>query len=140
MGRIWFGVGRHFRDGWANNGVRVYFNKSCHIIPHMAASWPTLGAKVGQVTLQFGCDDFGLTMIEENVISVAGAPTRVSPMMSVVEIHRQIRETEFFSAQCDSSYNILREYRAAAYDDDLPEVSLENIPEFVPLPWKTAAA
>ncbi len=101
---------------------------------HMAASWPTLGAKVGQVAVHFGCDDFGSTMIEENVVSAAGAPTRVSPMMSVAEIHRQIRGAGFFPAQRDSSYNILREYRTAADDDDLPEVSLESIPEFVPLP------
>src|SRR5262245_52282134 len=41
-------------------------------IPHLAASWPTMGAKVGQVALHFGADDFGSTMIEENVVSAAG--------------------------------------------------------------------
>lgn len=80
-------------------------------IPHVSASWPTQGAKVGQVALHFGCDDFGSTMIEENVVSAAGAPTKVSPMMTVPEIHRQIREAGFVPAQRNTRYEIMRVYR-----------------------------
>ncbi len=50
-------------------------------IPHISASWPTQGAKVGQMSLHFGADDFGSTMIEENVVSAAGAITKASPVM-----------------------------------------------------------
>src|SRR6185436_2568105 len=103
-------------------------------IPHLAASWPTMGAKVGQVALHFGADDFGSTMIEENVVSAAGAPTKVSPMMSVAEIHRQVRGAGFYPAQRDSSYNILREYRTLADEGDLPPDALSAMPDFIPLP------
>ena len=103
-------------------------------IPHLAASWPTMGAKVGQVALHFGADDFGSTMIEENVVSAAGAPTKVSPMMSVAEIHRQVRGAGFYPAQRDSSYNILREYRTLADEGDLPPDKLNAMPDFIPLP------
>ncbi|MGB9692742.1 MAG: cyclic dehypoxanthinyl futalosine synthase, partial [Candidatus Sumerlaeaceae bacterium] len=41
-------------------------------IPHFQASWVTQGAKIGQISLFFGCDDMGSTMIEENVVSAAG--------------------------------------------------------------------
>jgi cyclic dehypoxanthinyl futalosine synthase len=104
-------------------------------IPHLSASWPTMGAKVGQVALHFGCDDFGSTMIEENVVSAAGAPTKVSPMMTVAEIQRQVRAAGFYPAQRDSSYNILREYRDPADDaDHVPTDSLTTLPDFIPLP------
>jgi cyclic dehypoxanthinyl futalosine synthase len=103
-------------------------------IPHLAASWPTMGAKVGQVALHFGADDFGSTMIEENVVSAAGAPTKVSPMMSVAEIHRQVRGAGFYPAQRDSSYNILREYRTLEDEGDLPPDTLSAMPDFIPLP------
>jgi len=103
-------------------------------IPHLAASWPTMGAKVGQVALHFGADDFGSTMIEENVVSAAGAPTKVSPMMSVAEIHRQVRGAGFYPAQRDSSYNIVREYRSLADEGDLPPDTLSAMPDFIPLP------
>ena len=97
-------------------------------IPHISASWPTQGAKVGQVALHFGCDDFGSTMIEENVVSAAGAPTKVSPMMTVREIHRQIRDAGFVPAQRNTRYEVMREYRDGD-EDLLPEkvVEVENI-------------
>jgi cyclic dehypoxanthinyl futalosine synthase len=42
-------------------------------IPHIQASWLTVGKDVGQLCLHGGADDFGSIMIEENVVSVAGA-------------------------------------------------------------------
>jgi cyclic dehypoxanthinyl futalosine synthase len=41
-------------------------------IPHMQASWVTQGPKVAQTALAYGLDDFGSTMMEENVVSSAG--------------------------------------------------------------------
>ncbi|MCI0393729.1 MAG: dehypoxanthine futalosine cyclase [Chloroflexi bacterium] len=81
-------------------------------IAHHQASWPTQGEKVAAVALHMGCDDFGSTMIEENVVSAAGARTAVKCLMSVPEIHRQIRDAGFIPAQRDSSYRIVRQYTA----------------------------
>ena len=104
-------------------------------IPHMSASWPTMGAKVGQVALHFGCDDMGSTMIEENVVSAAGAITKASPMMTVAEFPRQIRGAGFSPAQRDSAYNIQREYRDPSDDTGaVPPDTLDSIPDFIPLP------
>jgi cyclic dehypoxanthinyl futalosine synthase len=42
-------------------------------IQHLQSSWVTQGKKIGQTGLAFGCDDMGSIMIEENVVSAAGA-------------------------------------------------------------------
>ena len=45
-------------------------------IPNIQASWLTVGSDIAQVCLHGGANDMGSIMIEENVISVAGAPHR----------------------------------------------------------------
>ncbi len=45
-------------------------------IKNIQASWLTVGKQVGQICLQAGANDFGSIMIEENVVSAAGAPHR----------------------------------------------------------------
>ena len=45
-------------------------------ITNIQASWLTVGKEVAQVCLQAGANDFGSIMIEENVVSAAGAPHR----------------------------------------------------------------
>ena len=45
-------------------------------IDNIQASWLTVGPKVAQVCLHAGANDFGSIMIEENVVSAAGAPFR----------------------------------------------------------------
>lgn len=45
-------------------------------IPNIQASWLTVGKAVGQICLHAGANDFGSIMIEENVVSAAGAPHR----------------------------------------------------------------
>jgi cyclic dehypoxanthinyl futalosine synthase len=42
-------------------------------ISHIQASWLTTGITAGQICLHAGADDFGSVMIEENVVSQAGA-------------------------------------------------------------------
>lgn len=42
-------------------------------ISHIQASWLTVGKSAGQICLHAGADDFGSVMIEENVVSAAGA-------------------------------------------------------------------
>lgn len=94
-------------------------------IPHISASWPTQGAKVGQMALHFGCDDFGSTMIEENVVSSAGAITKATPVMEPKEIHRQIRSAGFVPAQRNTAYEVLKRYDGVEQDVELK--SLDDV-------------
>jgi cyclic dehypoxanthinyl futalosine synthase len=45
-------------------------------VVNIQASWLTVGKEVAQLCLHAGANDFGSIMIEENVVSVAGAPHR----------------------------------------------------------------
>lgn len=45
-------------------------------IQNIQASWLTVGKQIAQVCLHAGANDFGSIMIEENVVSAAGAPHR----------------------------------------------------------------
>ena len=45
-------------------------------IPNIQASWLTVGKETAQICLHAGANDFGSIMIEENVVSAAGAPHR----------------------------------------------------------------
>ena len=75
-------------------------------VVNFQASWPTMGYKVAQTALVFGCNDFGSTMLEENVVSQAGARHRSTPEREIV---RQIVEAGYRPAQRDSLYGVLRE-------------------------------
>lgn len=46
-------------------------------IPNIQASWVTQGPIVGQLALFFGANDFGSTMLEENVVAAAGVHFRL---------------------------------------------------------------
>jgi cyclic dehypoxanthinyl futalosine synthase len=71
---------------------------------NIQASWVTQGAKIAQVSLEFGANDFGSTMIEENVVAAAG----VSFRMTRQEIIRIIQDAGYVPAQRDTQYNILK--------------------------------
>ncbi|HEU0178896.1 MAG TPA: cyclic dehypoxanthinyl futalosine synthase [Blastocatellia bacterium] len=58
---------------------RVYLNN----IPNVQVSWLTVGLKDGRRGLHFGANDIGSTMIEENVISKAGANHKATEQMLV---------------------------------------------------------
>ena len=47
-------------------------------VPHLQVSWVTQGPKVAQVALKFGADDFGSTMLEENVVAATGVGFRLT--------------------------------------------------------------
>ncbi|RIL08273.1 MAG: dehypoxanthine futalosine cyclase [Proteobacteria bacterium] len=76
-------------------------------ITHHQASWPTLGPDIAQVALHFGCDDIGSTMMEENVVSAAGGPSKSKWSMSPEELRGHIRGAGFTPAQRNSSFEIL---------------------------------
>lgn len=60
-------------------------------IKNIQASWLTVGKQIAQVCLYAGANDFGSIMIEENVVSVAGAPHRFTSK----GIQEAIREAGF---------------------------------------------
>lgn len=75
-------------------------------IRHHSASWPTQGIPIAQVALQAGCDDYGSTMMEENVVSQAGANTMSSIVVEEMQI--QIREAGFVPVQRDTRYRAVK--------------------------------
>ena len=72
-------------------------------VQHLQASWLTQGLKLGQTALRFGADDMGSIMIEENVVSAAGANTSANE----AELRYQIREAGFVPQQRDILYNYI---------------------------------
>ncbi|MGC8760486.1 MAG: cyclic dehypoxanthinyl futalosine synthase [Bryobacteraceae bacterium] len=69
-------------------------------IPNIQSSWVTQGLKVCQVGLRFGGNDVGSIMIEENVVSAAGARHRATEE----ELRRIIRDAGFTPKQRDTLY------------------------------------
>ena len=67
---------------------------------NIQASWVTMGPKVAQLALFFGANDFGSTMIEENVVAAAGVHFR----LSVEEIRRIIESAAFKPRQRRMAY------------------------------------
>lgn len=78
-------------------------------IDNIQVSWLTVGPKVAQVSLYGGANDMGSIMIEENVVSAAGAPFRFSAQ----EIQACIEEAGFVPQLRDQQYNF-RELPPAA--------------------------
>ncbi|HEX9582575.1 MAG TPA: cyclic dehypoxanthinyl futalosine synthase [Gemmatimonadales bacterium] len=77
-------------------------------VPNLQASWVTMGLKVGQVSLRFGCNDFGSLMIEENVVSAAGTTHRAS----IEEMRRHIVDAGFMPARRRQDYSLMPELAA----------------------------
>lgn len=56
-------------------------------VANIQASWVTQGDAIAQVALQFGANDIGSTMIEENVVAAAGVLFRLSEKRLIDLIH-----------------------------------------------------
>ncbi|MET0646508.1 MAG: cyclic dehypoxanthinyl futalosine synthase [Pyrinomonadaceae bacterium] len=69
-------------------------------VDHIQSSWLTQGLRLGQVALRFGADDMGSIMIEENVVSAAGAHNEADEKM----LRYLIREAGFRPQQRDILY------------------------------------
>jgi len=72
-------------------------------IPNIQASWVTMGMKVGQTALHYGCNDFGSLMLEENVVSAANTTHRTS----IEEMETLIREAGFEPRRRRQDYTLL---------------------------------
>lgn len=80
--------------------ARLFFDN----VAHLQSSWLTTGKEVGQLSLHMGVDDLGSIMLEENVISSAGARHR----SNLAELIWMIRTAERIPAQRDTLYRHLR--------------------------------
>ena len=63
---------------------RIYLDN----FKNVQSSWVTQGLEIGQVALKYGANDLGSIMLEENVVSQAGATFR----MTVPDMHRLIQD------------------------------------------------
>ena len=70
---------------------------------NIQASWVTQGPKIAQVSLFFGANDFGSTMIEENVVAAAGVHFRLSEG----EIRRLVSDAGFTPRQRLMDYTLV---------------------------------
>ncbi|MDM7915575.1 MAG: dehypoxanthine futalosine cyclase, partial [Candidatus Eisenbacteria bacterium] len=75
-------------------------------VEHVQASWFSEGKKTGQIALHFGADDFGGTLIEENVHFATGHDVRTT----VRETRELIREAGFVPVQRTTLYERLRRF------------------------------
>ena len=76
-------------------------------IKNIQISWVTQGLKVAQVALNFGANDIGGTMIEENVVRAAGVPFHSKTIEEFVHIAKKLGRPV---ARRDTLYNILERY------------------------------
>jgi len=90
---------------------RLFFDN----IENIQSSWLTQGLKLGQVALRFGANDMGSIMIEENVVSAAGAHNRADEQM----LRYLIREAGFVPQQRDILY--ARVYRDQPAEDGVSQ-------------------
>lgn len=75
-------------------------------IPNFQASWVTMGPEIGKKSLSFGCNDFGSTMMEENVVAATGVAYKVNTNL-ILEL---VRETGKIPAKRNTKYEILFKY------------------------------
>ncbi len=78
---------------------RIYLDN----FENVQSSWVTQGPDIGQVALKFGANDLGSIMIEENVVSQAGATFR----MDVAGMHRLIQDLGYEPRQRDNWYRLV---------------------------------
>jgi cyclic dehypoxanthinyl futalosine synthase len=85
-------------------------------VKNIQASWLTVGKEVAQICLNAGANDFGSIMIEENVVSAAGAPHR----FTAKTIQDSIREAGFEPQLRNQQY----EFRK------MPEIMVEQVIDY----------
>lgn len=72
-------------------------------VKNIQASWLTMGPKIGQLSLQYGVNDFGSTILEEHVVT-----TQVTrQLMPLEEIRRNIQDAGFVPRRRNTRYQLL---------------------------------
>jgi cyclic dehypoxanthinyl futalosine synthase len=82
--------------------ARLYLDN----VPNIQSSWVTQGPYIGQMALMFGANDLGSTMMEENVVSSAGAAYK----MAKSEMVHLIRDIGEIPAVRNTAYEILEKF------------------------------
>jgi aminodeoxyfutalosine synthase len=82
--------------------ARIFFDN----IEHIKAYWVTLGTKMAQVLLNFGCDDIDGTIIRERIMHMSGAGSPEG--MTEDDMVRQIKEVGRVPVQRDSLYRPIK--------------------------------
>jgi cyclic dehypoxanthinyl futalosine synthase len=98
--------GRRLGTGWDYLRLMAVARLVLDNVPNMQVSYVTQGAKLAQVGLRFGANDFGGTMMEENVVSAAGT----NYLIGIEETKELIRDAGFRPAKRDTFYRILEVY------------------------------
>jgi len=75
-------------------------------VPNIQSSWVTQGSYIGQMALKFGANDLGSTMMEENVVSAAGAANSMN-QDEMIELIRDVGENP---AKRNTAYEILEKF------------------------------
>jgi len=97
--------------------ARLFFDN----VDHLQASWLTTGKDVGQLSLHMGVDDLGSIMLEENVISSAGARHQ-SNLTGLIQM---IRSADRVPAQRNTVYERIKVHWTPA--DDPSESDVERV-------------
>ncbi len=79
-------------------------------IPNIQASWVTQGLNIAQTTLNFGANDFGGTMLEENVVKAAGVFNKTN----VEQVVKYIQKAGFKAAQRNTYYKVLKTFETTS--------------------------
>lgn len=82
--------------------ARLYLDN----FPNIQSSWVTQGSYIGQMALKFGANDLGSTMMEENVVSAAGATNSMN-QQEMIDLIRDVGE---FPAKRNTAYDILEKF------------------------------
>jgi len=82
--------------------ARLYLDN----VPNIQSSWVTQGPYIGQMALRFGANDLGSTMMEENVVSSAGA----AYAMAKEEMVQLITDIDETPAVRNTAYEILEKF------------------------------
>ncbi|MBA4313449.1 MAG: dehypoxanthine futalosine cyclase [Chlorobiaceae bacterium] len=82
--------------------ARIYLDN----FDHIQASWFSEGKKIGQVALHFGADDFGGTLLEENVHAEANFVNKTT----VEEVIQLIQDSGFTPVQRTTLYEKIKTY------------------------------
>jgi FO synthase subunit 2 len=98
--------------------ARVMLNNH---IPNIQVSWVKEGARMSQLLLNAGVNDFGGTLINESISTAAGA--QHGQLMRPREIRQLIRAAGRVPAQRSTSYKLLKTY--GEKDDDNEESALD---------------
>jgi FO synthase subunit 2 len=91
-------------------------------IPNIQVSWVKEGARMSQLLLAAGANDFGGTLINESISTAAGA--QHGQLMRPREIRQLIRSSGRIPAQRSTTYKLLKTFRN---ESDETESALDNV-------------